>query len=1066
MANSLGTLTLDLIARIGGFTGPLDKAEQAASKAGKGIGAAADAAANGLFGLSTAAEFVRGALAGISVGALFSTFINNTIDAENEQIQLAAVLRSTANAAGFTSKELNGMADSLADVTNFSGGDITRAQTALLAFTGIVGKEFPRALQAAADMAARTGQTVQQSAETIGRALDVPSAGLSALSKQGFRFTEEQKKLVDAFESVGDVAAAQGIVLQGLEGTYGGAAAAAKDSLGGALEGLKNAFNDLLTNSGGLDSAKNVLVDITDVLKSPEARDALVLTAKAATALAGVLTLRLAASGVVVAASFVSAQISTFQLQLALAKMGGTSTATATGLLALSGAARVTSAAMALMGGPVGLVLIAASAIAYFALTSDEAETSATNLADKVDYLNKSFDGFTKNQARATLQEIAKSLQDAQLKAIDAESAVLQYQRLLRDFPKDTRQREWNESLIAVQGELDTARQAVEQLGGQIQVLNGIIASPVTIPASKVYVDLAAKIDEAILVADKKTDADKLQARIGAGLIKGLKDGEGELLVAKQKTLDTLEASIAANKNADDDAKTAAKNAASAALAIKKQGDDAITGYERQIELLDETSGARAKATEAAKVAFDTESGKLKDISGEQKARLIDLARELDSKKALVKANDELNRSAEYAETLRLANQNAQDGFDSELAGAGSGDKLKDRLKQNLAIEQDYQKQREDLYKQFNKATLANDPEAENRYASDIVLLEEALAERIVKQQDYYNQLDAQQNDWLSGVSSAWQNYSEIATDYQQQAADATSQILGDATSSLSSSLDGLIMQTMTVGEAFANLGAGIAGSALKALEDFAAQWLITQALQLAGISAVTTATVASEGVKTAAKVTADGVSTASTLGSLAATTAASVASAVTTLASWAPAALVASIGSFGAAAVVGGAALIGAFALIKGISGGFEKGGYTGDGAASDAAGIVHKGEYVFTKAQTSAIGRDRLAAIAANGYATGGFVMAPRTERVTSNLQAAANLSQTTSDVQQRNGKAGDTNVTLVEDASRAGQTRTRLDDDGVTQMTDIFVSQIYGDGPLGEAFQNRYGVRGRGE
>ncbi|WP_208740250.1 matrixin family metalloprotease, partial [Arthrobacter agilis] len=50
----------------------------------------------------------------------------------------------------------------------------------------------------------------------------------------------------------------------------------------------------------------------------------------------------------------------------------------------------------------------------------------------------------------------------------------------------------------------------------------------------------------------------------------------------------------------------------------------------------------------------------------------------------------------------------------------------------------------------------------------------------------------------------------------------------------------------------------------------------------------------------------------------------------------------------------------------------GFQKGGYTGDGAASEFAGHVHKGEYVFTKAQTSAIGKDRLASLA-HGAASG---------------------------------------------------------------------------------------------
>jgi TP901 family phage tail tape measure protein len=55
---------------------------------------------------------------------------------------------------------------------------------------------------------------------------------------------------------------------------------------------------------------------------------------------------------------------------------------------------------------------------------------------------------------------------------------------------------------------------------------------------------------------------------------------------------------------------------------------------------------------------------------------------------------------------------------------------------------------------------------------------------------------------------------------------------------------------------------------------------------------------------------------------------------------------------------------------------GGFYEGGYTGPGGKYDPAGIVHAGEYVLTKEQTSRLGLDRIEAFANRGYATGGFV------------------------------------------------------------------------------------------
>lgn len=56
----------------------------------------------------------------------------------------------------------------------------------------------------------------------------------------------------------------------------------------------------------------------------------------------------------------------------------------------------------------------------------------------------------------------------------------------------------------------------------------------------------------------------------------------------------------------------------------------------------------------------------------------------------------------------------------------------------------------------------------------------------------------------------------------------------------------------------------------------------------------------------------------------------------------------------------------------------GFARGGYTGDGAASRIAGVVHGGEYVFSAAATRRIGVERLEGLhqRARGYAAGGFV------------------------------------------------------------------------------------------
>lgn len=264
-----GSIVVDLLMKTGSFETDAQRASKISEKRFKEIEKQAKDAATSVSGAFTG--LLSGALLGVGVGTIFGKFIEETKNAQNEQAQLAAVLKSTGNAAGFTASELNKMASGMAGFV--SEGDINRAQTRLLSYTGVVGEEFPRALQAAIDMSVRLGMTVEQSAETVGKALDVPSKGLDALSKQGFRFTEEQKKLVKSLEDTGRVAEAQDVVLKALESSYGGAAEAARNTLGGALQALQNQIDDLMTgDDGSVNGLTAAVNDFTDLLGSSETK--------------------------------------------------------------------------------------------------------------------------------------------------------------------------------------------------------------------------------------------------------------------------------------------------------------------------------------------------------------------------------------------------------------------------------------------------------------------------------------------------------------------------------------------------------------------------------------------------------------------------------------------------------------------------------------------------------------------------------------------------------------------------------------------------------------------------
>ncbi len=469
--------------------------------------------------------------------------------------------------------------------------------------------------------------------------------------------------------------------------------------------------------------------------------------------------------------------------------------------------------------------------------------------------------------------------------------------------------------------------------------------------------------------------------------------------------------------------------------------------------------------TEARKlIELETEIASLKEkktLTTSQKQILamaeLNLAQQKQNAE-LEKANQLTKERFENEAKLKAFRENLQSQLDLsregqavELAGAGESDRLRRRLQEDLKIRQDYQKQLDKLTRDYNKLDnpTANDTDL---YKGETDALRAALATRMVDQQNYYAAQDAMRSEWLVGVSESWQNYVDIATDYNSQARAATESILGETTSSISSSIQGLVRGTESLGDAFGNLAGTIANTMLTAFADITARFLVMQALKLAGIETEKGAVVLAEGEKAAAKVAADGIAEASTLSTIATTLAANVSAAVETLASWAPAALVASIGSFGAAAVVGGTALIAAYALIRGISGGFAEGGYTGPGGKYEPAGVVHKGEVVWSQADIRRFG----------GVSA---VEALRTGNVTP-ITAARSASSASSSTSNGSTTAQNTNVyvSLIQDQSRAGTVNQKTRDDGSAEV-ELFVADIYGGGDRAQALESTYGLKRQG-
>ena len=210
----------------------IGKVETAASKANSvmsRMSSIAGRATASIRGIAGAAMSFRGFVGMAAVGVA----AKKAADAAGEQIaaerKLESVLAATGNAAGFTADELKQMASDLQQVTNYGDEATLSAMGVLASFTNIKGDVFRDATTAAQDLSAVMGQDLQSSVVQIGKALNDPIKGVTALQRVGVAFTQQQKDQITAMVEAGNIMGAQQLILAELKKEFGGAAEAMAD---------------------------------------------------------------------------------------------------------------------------------------------------------------------------------------------------------------------------------------------------------------------------------------------------------------------------------------------------------------------------------------------------------------------------------------------------------------------------------------------------------------------------------------------------------------------------------------------------------------------------------------------------------------------------------------------------------------------------------------------------------------------------------------------------------------------------------------------------------------------
>jgi phage-related protein len=234
VASLFGTLELE------------DKLSPALDQAGKNL----NGLGNSLGKTGSLLKGFSGLLGALPVIGFFTGAMSAASGAETAIAQLDAVLKSTKGAAHISKQALVELSDQLQKTTRYSKEQVISAENMLLTFTNVGGETFPRATKAIIDLSTAMRQDTKSSAIQLGKALNDPVNGITALTRVGVTFSKQQEQQIRQFVATGQVAKAQGVILKELETEFGGSAAAAGNTFAGALDILKNTFNELLITIG------------------------------------------------------------------------------------------------------------------------------------------------------------------------------------------------------------------------------------------------------------------------------------------------------------------------------------------------------------------------------------------------------------------------------------------------------------------------------------------------------------------------------------------------------------------------------------------------------------------------------------------------------------------------------------------------------------------------------------------------------------------------------------------------------------------------------------------------
>jgi len=246
------------------FDSRLDRSQTRAYRFGQQIGT----------GIRRGAALAAGGLAFLALNV--SKGLDSLIDLEQQVAQTNAVLRSTKGIANVDAAAVGKLAEKYESLNALIGDEVIRsAENLLLTFTNVRSRAFQPALTAILDMNTALGRGeggLQQSVIQVGKALQDPIRGITALRRAGVNFTKAQEKKIKSLIKEGKAYEAQKLILAELNREFGGSFAKQGATTAGRIAKFRDSIDDLqrALAKALLPTLGNVADALTKLLADPK----------------------------------------------------------------------------------------------------------------------------------------------------------------------------------------------------------------------------------------------------------------------------------------------------------------------------------------------------------------------------------------------------------------------------------------------------------------------------------------------------------------------------------------------------------------------------------------------------------------------------------------------------------------------------------------------------------------------------------------------------------------------------------------------------------------------------